>query len=427
MELDDVIAELELDEKAEALRPHWEASQQAMPQGELFFLAPGFVREACGAVGLDEAIRADAVAAAGTVARSPALSALAWHFHHGLFETDEEEYDWHEMWQWPTLETTMGEQAGMFYLVVLLSGAPVMREVHARHQVPPEVVRETLSDLTRWMESERARRPDGRWWVGPGNVAWLSNHVRGILYRLGRLQFQFARFHYQIRAYRHVASGVVAALSEGGVRYRSYGGSGGPDEGSDEGAWTAALAITDSEVVGCPILPTGRALRQEVRLGRGEWVEVLTRGRPALNIHIPGGSPLGHEACGESFRRALEFFPRHFPERPFAVFCCGSWLLNAQIEEWLPPDSNIVRFQREFYLFPIGLDRDWLLTNVFGEMPQDLSRAPRRTAFQRALADHLAAGRPLQPTGGGCFLFPEDFRWGDQVYRNQRMPWEATS
>jgi hypothetical protein len=421
VELDDVIAQLDLGEKGEALRPRWQASQQAMPEGELFFLAPEVVRDACREVGLDEEVTESAAAAAGTVALNPALRALAWHFQHGLFQT--EEYDWHGIWQWPTLEAAMGEQAGMFYLVVLLSGVPEMKEVHESHQVPPEVVRETLSDLTLWLGNERRRRADAGWWFGPGNVAWLSNHVRGRLYRLGRLQFQFATFEYVVRAYRHLASGVVAALSEDGVRYRSYGGKSGRDEGGDADAWTATLTVNDREVIGYPILPTGRAVRQEVRLGTSEWVEVMARGRPALNIHIPGGAPLAHEACGESFRRALEFFPRHFPERPFEVFCCGSWVLNAQIEEWLPASSNIVRFQREFYLFPISLDSDYLLKNVFGEVPEDLSQAPRRTGFQRALLDYLVSGKPLQPSGGGCFLLPQDFDWGAQVYRNQRLPW----
>jgi len=421
VQLADVIAALDLHEEAEALRPRWEPSQQAMPEGDLPFLAPEFVREACREVYLSEEIAEAVVSAARAVAASAPLRALAWHFHHYLFRTGEN--DWDHIWQWPTVERALGNDAGVFYLVVLLSGVPMMKEVHESHQVPPAVARETLSDLQSWLESERRRRADGRWWFGPGNVAWLSNHVRGILYRLGRLQFQFASFGYQIRAYRHLASGMVAALSEDGVSYQSHGGRGGGNQNGDAGTWTATLTVTDEEVIGYPILPTGRALRQEARLPRGDWIEVLAPGRPALNIHIPGGAPLAHEACGESFRRALEFFPGHFPDRPFEVFCCGSWLLNAQIEEWLPPDSNIVRFQREFYLFPIHLDRDWLLQNVFGEVPKDLSQVSRRTGFQRALADHLLSGKPLAPTGGACFLFPQDFRWGRQAYRSQPLPW----
>ena len=34
------------------------------------------------------------------------------------------------------------------------------------------------------------------------------------------------------------------------------------------------------------------------------------------------------------------------------------------------------------------------------------------------------SGQKLRPTGGGCFLLPEDFDWGGQVYRRQEIPWQ---
>ena len=54
------------------------------------------------------------------------------------------------------------------------------------------------------------------------------------------------------------------------------------------------------------------------------------------------------EACGESMRTALAFFPRHFPERlPAVAFVCSTWFFDAQYQQILPATSNIVRFQRE--------------------------------------------------------------------------------
>jgi hypothetical protein len=158
-----------------------------------------------------------------------------------------------------------------------------------------------------------------------------------------------------------------------------------------------------------------------VSLSAAEWRQVLAKDDPVLNLHIPGGSSLGHAECGESLRRAMEFFPRHFPERPFVAFTCGSWVLDGQLEELLPPTSNMVRFQREVHLFPLGLSPRNLLRQAFDGVPEDLEKAPRDTALQRAVLDHLDAGKQLSPVGGGCFLLPEDLEWGAEVYRRQRL------
>jgi hypothetical protein len=62
----------------------------------------------------------------------------------------------------------------------------------------------------------------------------------------------------------------------------------------------------------------------------------------------------------------------------------------------LRPDSSIVRFQRRFALEPYeepeGLDGDVeMLRFMFRTTPLDW--LPRRTLLQRAVADHLKAGR----------------------------------
>ena len=113
----------------------------------------------------------------------------------------------------------------------------------------------------------------------------------------------------------------------------------------------------------------------------------------------------------KSFRVAMAFFPRYFPKRPYKAFYCGSWLLDTQLEGWLPPVSNLVRFLKEFYLIPGGISETSILQTVFGGVPEDLSRAPRETTLQRAILDHLLDGKRIDPGAGKCFLFPEDLDW----------------
>ncbi|MFW6156570.1 MAG: hypothetical protein ACOC7J_04565, partial [Armatimonadota bacterium] len=224
-----------------------------------------------------------------------------------------------------------------------------------------------------------------------------------------------------IRVFRHGETGQVLALSEAGVRFRADGQR--LREGDDpEGSWEAQLAITDEAAQGNPIDPRGYALTEQIRLPLAEWEQVLAPGDPVLHLHIPGGEPMSYDRCGEAFEQALEFFPRHFPDYQFNAFMCGSWLLNTALQKLAKPSSNIVRFQREVYLFPIGLSDDSLASALFGglrrKLPEDLSEYPRETSLQRAYLDAVEAGE-YEAGGGGCFLLPEDVDWGSQVYLTQ--------
>jgi hypothetical protein len=122
------------------------------------------------------------------------------------------------------------------------------------------------------------------------------------------------------------------------------------------------------------------------------------RGGTAIGLHIPESGPLTPAAVDDSLDRARAFFPRHFPDEHYTAFSCGSWLLDPQLREYLPPDSNIVRFQQRFelepYVAPEGLDGDAeVLRFVFRTLTTPLDQLPRRTVLQRAVVDHLRAGR----------------------------------
>lgn len=122
------------------------------------------------------------------------------------------------------------------------------------------------------------------------------------------------------------------------------------------------------------------------------------RGETSLDLHIPDAGPLSAEAVTASLDEARAFFPRHFPDEHYTAFSCGSWLLDPQLLEYLPGDSNIVRFQQRFELEPYeepeGLDPDVeVLRFAFRSLTTPLDRLPRGTALQRAVIDHLQAGR----------------------------------
>lgn len=126
------------------------------------------------------------------------------------------------------------------------------------------------------------------------------------------------------------------------------------------------------------------------------------RGEPVVNVHIPGnGLPLDPIACDESIERARDFFTRHFPEQPVA-FVCHTWILDEQLADYLPENSNIIRFQRRFHRIPHPEERAdrSMLRLIFRRDPQDwpvlppdvLEELPQETTLQRAFVTHLRAG-----------------------------------
>jgi hypothetical protein len=363
-----------------------------------------------------------ALAAARRIAADPALRALFWYCHVRLFGPGEERPRTRD---WPLLTAALGPVAGLFNMLLLLSGTPHMQEVHRSRGIPAQVVRDTVLDLKLNLETEDYNIQYGRWGTGTTILGWLLLHRWGQLYRLGRLQFIPSEFRSPFRAYRHQGTGAVVALSEPGLDYRRDGQRDGSAGVFDPDAWTSTLEETEHEVTGHPVSPWGYVLAEPVSLPKREWRLALAPGQPVLDIHIPAGEPMDFDRCGDSIRQALEFFPRYFPDKPFVGFACHSWILDTQFPDLLPPSSNLVRFQREVYLFPIPRGGG-VIRRVFGYgfeevdgtvSAEDLVRLPRTTSMQRAFAAYMEAGGRFR--GGGCFLLKEDVDWGGAVYRTR--------
>jgi len=427
MELDGLLGRLGWADDAElrdVLQAEWASSRDCRPGGAPAFLSPGPVADACRDLSLPRIAQEALLAAAGRVAADPALSALAWHLHYCAFRSDSYPA-WGAIARWPSadrLTTALDADGRTFYLLVLTSGLPGMRAIYEARRIPGGVFGDTLGQLRG--ELADLHRTQDVWGVsGPDRVQWHRFALRGELFRLGRLVFQFGLFRFNVRVFRHRTSRAVVALSEGGVSYLPSGQADGPGRLAPAGQWTSELAVEADGVTGNPILPAGRAVRRKLRLPAAEWRQVLARDDPALYIHFPGGGPLTHSLCGGSFESAMAFFPRHFPDRPCGCFCCDSWVLDSQLQELLPPTSNMVRLQREMYLLPYGTHDEALVHVVFGGMPEDAGKAPRDTALQRALLDRIARGGRFHAGAGAGFILPEDFAWGRQVYIRQELPW----
>jgi len=410
-------------ELCDVLANEWTESQRCLPE-TLPFALPGSLDDACQALELPEEARGELVATAKTVSSNPHLSALSWHLHYCAFQSATYP-SWDLVGEWPSVELlneVLDGDGRTFYLLILASGFPVMKTIYDSRGIADDILSDTLDQLKD--ELSGLHESAAVWGVlGPDRVQWHRFTLRGEIFRLDRLSFQFGLFRWAVRVFRHRTSNAVVALSEGGVSYLPTGQINGPGREDTSGEWISELVETDDGVTGNPVLPTGRALPRSIHLPHGEWRQILARDDPALYFHIPGGSPLAPDACRASFEQAAEFFTTSFPDRPYVCFCCDSWVLNSQLQELLPPTSNMVRFQRELYLLPHITYDTQLADMILGGIPEDLDKAPRDTALKRSLVDFLAEGGRLHASAGSGFLLAEDFRWGEQVYIRQRLPW----
>ncbi|MEU6377920.1 acyltransferase domain-containing protein [Streptomyces sp. NPDC046909] len=118
-------------------------------------------------------------------------------------------------------------------------------------------------------------------------------------------------------------------------------------------------------------------------------------GTPCLDIHIPEFlGPLSPAACDRSLALARAFFAEHYPAEEYRTAMCHSWLLDPQLKQHLPADSNIVRFQERFRI--ARQDTEPADTEpvqfVFGDPELPVAGLPRRTTLERAIGDRLRAG-----------------------------------
>jgi len=416
--LHEVVERLGLTGSAPSLEAGWDEGQRSLPDGDVPFLAAPYVTWAGGVAHLPDEITSVVVEAARRVQDDEALRRLAWHCHSNLSAPQE------TIVQWPTPAQAMGDLAGLFYVLVLLARTEQMQEAHRAREIPEDVVRETVADLTHLLTTGAHYAEHGRWGLLPRNLDWLKHHWNGTLYQLGRLQYYTqVKSQARLRAFRHRASARVVALAEDGIRFRTDGQMDGAAGVYDESVWTSTFVERHDAVVGNPIHPEGYAVKEGVRLPKAEWEEVLSPASDVLAIHIPSGSPLDFDACGASLDRAKDFFGQHFPERAYAAFTCHSWLLDTTFDELLGPSSNMVRFQREMYLYPRVYRRPRVVEEaIFGRPLPPLDAVPRETRLQRAVTEHIESGGTLHG-GGGCFLLLEDVDWGSQRYRSQDWPW----
>lgn len=112
-----------------------------------------------------------------------------------------------------------------------------------------------------------------------------------------------------------------------------------------------------------------------------------------LNVHIPSGSKLPYDLVIDSYKKAYGFYSDVFNGGPIVLQCC-SWLMYPPMRDFLPKESNLIKFISDFDTVCSWEDPDFHdCWRLFGcDYSGDPSVLPRNTVMQRRYADWLSGG-----------------------------------
>ena len=127
----------------------------------------------------------------------------------------------------------------------------------------------------------------------------------------------------------------------------------------------------------------------------------IRKGDNVMEIHIPRGSKLDIGECERSIAWAKEFFAHYFPEFAYTCFTCNSWLLDDTLKEYLPENSNIIRFGSLFTKV-YSREMNCLLSSIFRSdtTEENLQDAVCTSSFAQRIKDAVLAGKQFHMTLG---------------------------
>lgn len=223
-----------------------------------------------------------------------------------------------------------------FFIHVFVATLPYTRRYHRQHGVPEEIARATLADLGRNIRVNHKRYGEG----GLEVAGWLMLHFRGLIYQLGRLQFERARMW---------GAAVSSATAHG------------ENVSSD----TLALSVHIPDFLG-PMTP-----------------EACNASFDAARAFFPEHFPEEHYHYAMCSSWLLDPHLKEYLSPTSNIVHFQNRFEVAETDTHA--DSLVLQF-------------------VFGPAPDDLDTLPQRTSLERAVVTHLKLGGHWQFCPGWCRL-----------------------
>ena len=118
-------------------------------------------------------------------------------------------------------------------------------------------------------------------------------------------------------------------------------------------------------------------------------------GERVINVHIPQGEKLIYSDCVASFRKAVSFFDKYFPDYSFKYFFCESWLLYGDNCLFMESSSNIMQFSSMFDIIcSADIDKQ-SVERIFGKRQLNKKKYQENTSLQKSAKAHLLNGGKL--------------------------------
>jgi hypothetical protein len=382
----------------------WAAMDARLPPDDYAerFLAPETVRRNWGmATGLPPSSLDEILDVAARVRADTRLTAIAALLHWTLFEDADGPGTW--LMPYPGDDLADETEQGPFNLLVALGFAPTFTRSNRERGIPDETISETLRQISCY--DYNFRRAHGKAGIFRSQLAWLHCYVPPRSYfRLGRLEFQLKPNGQEAVVFRNRRDGSIAVAAPPGFAFTADGRLCHVNRPIPADALRTVFEESPESARCSLVRPDGGIDAEPAVLDKREWECVLRRGDPVLETHIPSGGGLRPELVEDSFARSFAFFDRHFPGHGAKALVCSSWILSPQLGECLPPDSNILAFQRKFRRLPVaphdGSEGSlWFL--FLKRPPYDPAALPRDTSMRRAVAEWLERGEAF--CGGAGF------------------------
>ncbi|GEM_PF-2405266 len=254
--------------------------------------------------------------------------------------------------------------------------------------------------------------------IGSGNYTWCLYLASIGLIHLHTLHFMHHVFTDRCVLFRHRRSHRLIMLALDGIEVRQDGQFEGVNDSHDY--WfTTTYQETETCYQGYRVNPYGAITDRVMELNRSEYDVVLKPGDATIDYHIPTGPGYNLDDVKQSFREAVSFFSKLYPQYDYRAFWCVSWLSSPQIPLFVSKQQgNIFQINQQSYTFPAMHGQESILEFVFHDKHADIRTLQPTTTLEHDIVTYLLDGHTINC---GIFLFPlEDLEaFGTSPYRSE--------
>lgn len=283
----------------------------------------------------------------------------------------------------------------LFSFVLLLACVePSMQQLRARGIPDADYMEIPYRPMK--VQFEKLGRGDSR----VSDFPWDRNFYTCSIFLMDRFLFIPYRFDGPLNMFRNNLTNKVIALRHAGEEFRSDGQLNGVNGVFDnKGVFCTVWEEKESSITANPVNPMGFVERETITLLKKEWETALLPGDNLLAVHVPSGEGYTPERLHNSMGMALSFFDRYFPELNIKGFWSESWLYDPRLSLILDErSSNIIKVQRQMYLYPIHEGDGMLRYEVFGDWKAEPEQVVLKTTLQKAAAAFMRNGGRFHTT-----------------------------